>query len=206
MFKYPSYKRTRKGKRKHQKSRNKQKISKTADLNPNQSKMILNVNHLNRPIKKTEIIRIYSSKTMSQSDVTQNDRAGTTGLSLHQSNHWATKNDWNQLFCNSEHDQKLLTTWGVLLTMKGKAADLSQVKNMCKQVNIPRSSDMLQLYRIAAYVPEEAGWCQRGQWKVWGHTVWLGGWVPEDQHWCLPWIWPYWQICFLWLFLEHLSD
>ena len=58
-----------------------------ADLNPNQSKIILNVNHLNRPIKKTEIIRIYCSKTMSQSDVTQNDRGRTRGLSLHQSNH-----------------------------------------------------------------------------------------------------------------------
>ena len=170
-----------------------------ADLNPNQSKIILNVKHLNRPIKKTEIIRIYCSKTMSQSDVTQNDRGRTRGLSLHQSNHWATKNDWNQLFCNLEHDQKLLTTWGVLLTMKGKVAGLSQVKNMCKLVNIPRSSDMLQLYRIAAYVPEEVGWCQSRQWKhcppkVWGHTVWSVGWVPEDQHWCLTWIWPYWQI------------
>lgn len=142
--------------------------------------MVLNVNHLNRPIKKTEIIRIYSSKTMSQSDVTQNDRAGTTGLSLHQSNHWATKNDWNQLFCNSEHDQKLLTTWGVLLTMKGKAADLSQVKNMCKLVNIPRSSDMLQLYRGNSSLCSWRSWLMPGgQWntvtpKVWGHTVLIG--------------------------------
>lgn len=97
---------------------------------------------------------------------------------------------WNQLFCNSEHDQKLLTTWGVLLQWRERLQIFHKWRTYANQ-SISLVPQTCCSCIDKAYVPEEAGWCQRGQWnppKVWGHTVWSGGWVPEDQHWCLPWI------------------
>lgn len=59
MFKYPIRKQ-KKGKGGIKKVE--QIESKMADLNPNQSKIILKVNHLNRSIRKAEIINIFKKK------------------------------------------------------------------------------------------------------------------------------------------------